>query len=171
MEGLLTSEIKKTLEKIISHCFYANRMLDRICSVLSVKMVMPKTSNILHHNLAHRYPVLADVISDYMDGRDCSTIYEETPIGNQEYETYLDCFNKILEINLDFEKIIKESIELAEKTKDYTTKVYLEKYLLDIIPITQDILLLIDKAEMYGTSSLSTMKFDHDISAFDVFGE
>ena len=171
MEGLLTGEIKESLEKIVSHCFYANRITDRICSILSVSFVMPNTSNIIHHKLAHRYPVLADGISDYMDSRDCTTIYGETPRGDQEYGSYLDCFNKILEVNLDFERLVKEAIETAIKAGDYTTKIYLENYLLNIIPITKDILTLVDKAEMYGNNNSGTMKFDHDISDFNVFEE
>ena len=162
-EGLISKEMKVSLEKIISHCFYNNRILDRMCSILSVTFVMPITSNILHHNLAHLYPLLADDISDYMDSRDCTTIYGETPIGDQEYDTVLDCFNKILEINLRLESLIKESIVLAQSINDYSTKVYLERFLLKILPITKDILLLIDKAEMYGNSDMSLMKLDHDI--------
>ena len=170
-EGLISKEMKVSLEKIISHCFYNNRILDRMCSILSVTFVMPITSNILHHNLAHLYPLLADDISDYMDSRDCTTIYGETPIGDQEYDTVLDCFNKILEINLRLESLIKESIVLAQSINDYSTKVYLERFLLKILPITKDILLLIDKAEMYGNSDISLMKLDHDIVSFDIFGE
>lgn len=169
MEGLLTAEIKESLEKVISHCFYANRIVDRICSVLSVSFVMPTTSNIIHHKLAHLYPVLADVISDYMDSRDCTTIYGETVKGDQDYDNYLDCFNKILEINLELEKLTKDSIELAMKTGDFATKVYLEKFLLDIIPITKDILFLVDKAELYGDNDLGMMRFDHDITDFNIF--
>ena len=170
-EGLISKEMKVSLEKIISHCFYNNRILDRMCSILSVTFVMPITSNILHHNLAHLYPLLADDISDYMDSRDCTTIYGETPIGDQEYDTVLDCFNKILEINLRLESLIKESIVLAQSINDYSTKVYLERFLLKILPITKDILLLLDKAEMYGNSDMSLMKLDHDIVSFDIFGE
>ena len=170
-EGLISKEMKVSLEKIISHCFYNNRILDRMCSILSVTFVMPITSNILHHNLAHWYPLLADDISDYMDSRDCTTIYGETPIGDQEYDTVLDCFNKILEINLRLESLIKESIVLAQSINDYSTKVYLERFLLKILPITKDILLLLDKAEMYGNSDMSLMKLDHDIVSFGIFGE
>lgn len=170
-EGLISKEMKVSLEKIISHCFYNNRILDRMCSILSVTFVMPITSNILHHNLAHLYPLLADDISDYMDSRDCTTIYGETPIGDQEYDTVLDCFNKILEINLRLESLIKESIVLAQSINDYSTKVYLERFLLKILPITKDILLLLDKAEMYGNSDMSLMKLDHDIVSFGIFGE
>ena len=170
-EGLISKKMKESLEKIISHCFYNNRMLDRICSVLSVTFVMPITSNILHHNLAHLYPLLADKISDYMDSRDCTTLYGETPTVDQDYDTVLDCFNKMLEINLQLESLIKDSIVLAQESKDYSTKVYLEEFLLEIIPITKDILLLVDKAEMYGDSDMAMMKFDHDMPSFNVFGE
>ena len=168
-EGLISKDMKMSLEKIISHCFYGNRMLDRICSVLSVTFVMPITSNLIHLNLAHRYPILADAISDYMDGRDCTTIYGETPRGDQDYDTALDCFNKILEINLELESLVKDTISLAQQTNDYTTKVYLEDYLKNLIPITQDILLLVDKAEMYGDSDANMMKFDNDIISFGLF--
>ena len=167
--GLLTKEIKKTLEDIVGYCFYSNRILDRICSILSVSFVMPVTSDLIHHKLAHKYPLLADDISGYMDARDCTTIYGETPRGDQDYESPLDCFNKMLEINLKLERYIKEAIETSHKDSDYTTKVFLENFLLKIIPITKDILLLIDKMEMYGDSDISIMKFDHDIKDFGVF--
>nr|DAJ38998.1 MAG TPA: Ferritin-like protein [Caudoviricetes sp.] len=170
-EGLISAEVKTSLEKIISHCFYCNRLVDRMCSILSVTFVMPKTSNLIHHNLAHYYPVLADKISDYMDSRDCTVIYDETPRGDQDYDTVLDCFNKMLEINLNFESYIKDAIKLAQDTNDYTTKVYLEKYLEKIIPITKDILTLVGKAEMYGDSNNGMMKFDDNITDFGIFGE
>lgn len=168
-EGLISKEMKTSLENIVSHCFYCNRLIDRMCSILSVTFVMPNTSSLIHHNLAHRYPILADGISDYMDARDCTTIYGETPKGDQDYDTALDCFNKMLEINLEYELLVKNSIKLAQETNDYTTKVYLEKYLEQIIPITKDILLLVDKAEMYGDGNNGMMKLDHDISSFGIF--
>ena len=113
MEGLLSKKTKLVLEKIIQHCFYINRMADRMVSVLSVKFVMPNTSNIIHKNYAHWAPVYADLISDYMDSRDCTTIYGETPRGDQEYENPLDCINKALEMNIELEKLLKKSIETS----------------------------------------------------------
>lgn len=170
-EGLLTSELKGLLENIVSHCFYSNRIIDRICSIMSVRFVMSNTSNMIHHKLAHLYPLLADKISDYMDSRDCTTIYGATIAGDQEYEDYIECFRTMLELNLDLESRVKDTIVVAEKSGDYSTKVYLENFLLELIPITKDIMLLTDKAEMYGDSDLNAMKFDHDIYTFNVFGE
>ena len=170
-EGLLTLEIKSLLEDIISHCFYSNRIIDRMCSVISVKFVMPNTSNMIHHKLAHLYPLLADEISDYMDSRDCTTIYGATIAGDQNYDDYIECFRIMLEINLNLESLIKNAIIAAQTNGDYSTKVYLENFLLKIIPITRDVMTLLDKAEMYGDSDLNSMQFDHDLSKFNVFGE
>ncbi len=168
--GLLEKDIKLSLETIVSHCFYSNRMLDRICSLLSVDFVMPITEQILHLGLAHKYPLLADDITNYMANRDCSAIYGETPIGNQVYDSPLDCFKEILEINLKLEKLIKESILLTYEIGDITTMVFLESFLLKIIPITKDILTLVDKSEMYESYSDNWMSFDRDIEKFHLFG-
>lgn len=170
-EGLLTSEIKSLLENIVSHCFYSNRIVDRICSIMSVKFVMPNTSNTIHHKLAHLYPLLADEISDYMDSRNCTTVYGATIAGDQDYDNYIECFRKILELNLNLESLVKDAIVVAQTSGDYSTKVYLENFLLKLIPITRDIMLLSDKAEMYGDGDLNSMRFDHDFSIFNVFGD
>lgn len=165
-EGLLTTEVKAVLEEIVAKCFYNNRMLDRIVSILSVKFVMPVTGDIIHHRLAHLYPNIADLVSDYMAERNCTTIYNETPAGNQDYDSPLDCFNYMLELNLDLENIVKRAIKVSHDEGDYTTTVFLDSFLRRLILITDDMLLLVDKATMYGNSNLSWMKYDNDIEDF-----
>ena len=132
---------------------------------------MPNTADAIHHKLAHLYPLLADKISDYMDSRNCTTIYGETVKGDQTYDDYVECFRKMLEIHLELESLTRESIVLAQSSNDYATKVYLEKFLLDLIPITQSIMTLVDKSEMYEEGRIGSMRFDHDFSSFNVFGE
>lgn len=169
-EGLISADIKKSLEDIVRHCFYINRIADRIVSILSVKFVMPNLAELYHLNYAHWAPSYADKITEYMDARDCTTIYGETPIGNQEYEAPLDCLNKSLEMNLDLEVLLKNAIVVAKDESDYTTMVFLEEALRDVVPITKDILILVDKAEMYGDTSSDWMKLDHDVDKFPIFG-
>ena len=169
MEGLISEKIKSSLENVVSHCFYINRIADRIVSVLSVKFVMPKTAELYHHNYAHWAPAFADKITEYMDSRDCTTIYGETPKGDQVYDSPLECLNKSLEMNLDLEKYLKKSIMIAKEEEDYTTLVFLENALLEVIPITKDLLLIIDKMELYGDTPKDLMKVDHDINDFGVF--
>ena len=169
--GLLSVGTKEKLEEIIKHCFYCNRIADRIMSALSVRFVMPITVSILHPNLAHLYPILADEISDYMDARNCTVIYGETPVGNQNYETPKECFEKMLKLNLELETLTIEAIKYVENEKDYTTKVFLDSFLKELIPITASILLLVDKARLYGDEPSKWMDFDHDIEDFPLFGK
>lgn len=165
-EGLLNAKVKASLEEIIGKCFYNNRMLDRIVSILSVKFVMPITGNLIHHRLAHLYPNIADLVSDYMAERNCTTVYIATPTGNQDYDNPLDCFNYMLELNLDLENIVKKAIKISHDEGDYTTTVFLDSFLRKLILITDDMLLLVDKATMYGNSNSAWMKYDKDIETF-----
>ena len=171
MEGLISEKTKLALEEIINQCFYINRIADRIVSILAVKFVMPNTSKIIHENYAHWAPVYADTITDYMDARDCTTIYGETPRGDQEYENPLECINKTLEMNIELEKILKKAIDISIKELDYTTMAFLQNALYKIIPITKDLLLLVDKMELYGDTPKDWMKLDHDIVSFHLFEE
>lgn len=167
-EGLLRAEVKSSLEDIISKCFYNNRMFDRMVSLISVEFVMPITGSIIHNRLAHLYPRIADFISDYMAERNCTTIYGATPVGDQKYDKPLDCFNYMLELNLELENSVKKAIKISNDLGDYTTKVFLDKFLMGLVSVTNDILLIVDKATMYGDSKMSWMKFDHDIEDFNL---
>lgn len=170
-EGLLTPETKSALENIVGQCFYNNRIADRIASLLNVKFVMPITEHIIHEHYAHLMPSLADEITDYMSARDCTAIYKETPTGDQDYDSPLGCFQKLLEINLELESITKEAIFIVDEQKDYTTKVYLERFLCSLIPITSNLLELVNKAEYYNKLERphDWMTFDKHIKAFNLF--
>lgn len=165
-EGLLSAEVKSVLEDIVGQCFYNNRMFDRMVSLLSVRFVMPVTGELIHNRLAHLYPNIADLVSDYMAERNSTTIYKETPRGDQDYDNPIDCFNYMLELNLELEKIVKKAIMTSQEAGDYTTKVFLDSFLRKLILVTNDILLLVDKATMYGNSHMSWMKYDNDIEDF-----
>ena len=169
--GLLKDEMKEYLENIIGKCFLNNRMFDRMVSILSVKLVMPITGDIIHHKLAHLYPRIADLVSDYMAQRNCTTIYQQTPEGSQDYNNPIECFDYMLELNLSLEKEVKNAIKLADEINDYTTKVFLDDFLRKLISVTDTILLLDDKIGMYENNKNGWMKFDSDIEDFNIKGE
>lgn len=167
-EGLLLANTKAVLEAIVKKCFENNRLVDRIVSLLTVKFVMPNTSNIIHQKIAHYYPILADEITDYMAQRNCTAIYGETMAGNQDYAEPIDCFNRMLEINLALEDVVKNAIIVCSENGDYTTKVFLDGFLRNLIPLTDDLLLLVDKATMYSNVHKDLMAFDYDINRFGI---
>ena len=75
MASLINDKIHNQLNLIVKKLFEGNRLLDRQMTQLEVKFVMNKTSGILHTGLAHKYPLLADKISEYMASRNCQTVY------------------------------------------------------------------------------------------------
>jgi ferritin len=162
MKPLINDKVNNKLNEIVKKLFEGNRILDRCMTEFSVKFAMNNTEGQLHPKLAHLYPKLADVISDYQSARDCLTIYGETPLDDSDYNSPLDIFNKILEYQEDLESLVAESIDTAKEDSDYTTKVVLDKFLLDIVPVMNQILLLVDKAESYK----DWMMFDADIEKF-----
>lgn len=160
---LLSEKMNDGLNKLVQRLFWGNRLLDRMMSVLSIKFVMNKTSGTLHPILAHSFPLMADVISDYQDYRNCMTVYLDTPTNGTDYKDPLELFTTFLDYMTELEKLIHDTIDMAEKEKDRTTKVFLEQFLNLIIPYTGQALLLHDKAEAYGED---WMDFDRDIENF-----
>lgn len=167
-KGLIKENVNETLNQLIGDMFAMNRMLDRMMSVMSIKFVMPKTVNILHPKMAHAYPAEADKISDYQGSRNNLTAYPETPIGNEDYSTPLEIFNRMLMKQLEIEESISEAIVLAYDEGDMITKVFLQDFLLNFNKYTEQILLLIDKATMYGDNSVHWMLFDSNVEDFIV---
>jgi len=132
-------------------------------SELSVKFTMPKFVNLTHPRIAHIYPKLADLVSDYMGDRDVLTNYNLTPTDNTDYASPLDFFQKLLDTQVDFESQIYEVINAAEEDSDLSTKVFLENFLREITPLSAQIILILDKAEAYNND---WMRFDADSDDF-----
>ena len=163
MKSLISEQLTNKLNDLVTTCFALNRLCDRAMSELSVKFTMPKTSNLMHPSLAHVYPKLADIIGDYMDGRDTLTGYGLTPADNTDYASPLDFFQKLLDMQVDFESQIYEAITMSEEDSDLSTKEFLKNFLSTITPITAQIILIVDKAEAYNND---WMRFDTDSEDF-----
>lgn len=172
-DGLLKPEVKQALENIVGQCFMNNRYADRIASILSVSFIMPNASDEIHHRIAHMYLNKdgADAIGDYMDSRNTTTIYPATLVGNQEYGNAIDCMETLLKNQLDLEKVVQDGIEKAKMVGDITTKSFLEKFLVNLIPYTSATMALVDKANQYNISDArNCASFDHDINTFGLEG-
>ncbi len=166
--GLISNDLNNSLNSLVGECFLGNRILDRDMSLLSVKFVMNNTVKYLHTGFSHKYPLLADKISDYQGSRNNLTVYPATPEDASDYDTPLDLFNRFYSYQVKFEDSIKEVIAQSEDEKDITTKEFLEQFLLELSKYTDQVILLCDKAELYGSNY---MDFDRDIKKFFLFGD
>lgn len=168
VKGLISDILNESLNELIGQCFIGNRILDRMMSILNIKFVMNNTVKYLHPGLAHKFPLLADKISDYQGSRNNFTTYPETPRDNSDYENVLVLFTKFYEFIIEFENSVKETIELADSNNDMVTLEFLRKFLLNFNRYTEQAILLVDKAETYKDNY---MDFDRDIDKFFILGE
>ena len=163
MAGLIKDNVNTKLDLVIEKLFCGNRIFDRAMSILNVTFVMNNTVKYIHPKLAHKFPALSDFVSDYQASRNCTSIYGLTPRDESEYTSPLEIFNKFYDYQLELEDVIKEAYITAIDEDDCFTISFLQKFMLDIIPVTEQIKLLVDKASNYNDN---WMAFDHDIKKF-----
>ena len=163
MNALITSVVNNKLNDIVTGFFEGNRICDRAMSVLDVKFVMNKSSSILHEKLAHLFPKMADVVSDYQGSRNCLTVYGLTPLDDMDYATPQDFFDRILSYIIDMESLCYETYDMAMKESDITTASFIMKFMKPLSVVTNQCILLVDKGRAYNGD---WMRFDHDIDDF-----
>jgi len=163
---LINDKVNNSLNNIVHQCFLLNRVLDRQMSQLSVKFTMNKTSNKLHPLLAHAPLKLADFIGDYQDQRNALTVYGEVPLDTTDYLSVLEIFENFLESMREFEDVVQEAVNVCDEEADLTTKVFLQDFLMKIIPFSAQAVLLCDKIEAYGDIPMGRMLFDSNIEDF-----
>jgi len=164
MKQFIQDNLNTKLDEIVTKCFEGNRIADRGMSILSIKFNMNKTEKILHSALAHRFPALADLVSEHQSSRDNLTFYGATPADRSDYGTPLDFFNRMLDYMMDLEALVSEALDTS-KDEDYGTFAFLLRFMKEVTDVTAQCIMLVDKAESYGNDWQS---FDHRIEDFIV---
>jgi ferritin len=159
MRPLISEELNNQFNFLVGKCFEFNRLLDRQMSLLDTKFCMPKTSSILHAKVAHKFPFYGDVLSDFQSARNNLTIYPATPLGAKDYNSPMEIFEDMLRFMQEFESDVYGVCDLAKEDNDYMSKVFLDSFMLSLIPMTKQFLLLVDKCEAYKDMQL----FDSNI--------
>jgi hypothetical protein len=162
MRSLIPENINSKLDEIVTECFALNRLCDRAMSILSIKFVMNKTVNIIHPKIAHKFPALADVVSDYQGSRNNLTIYGLTPLDATDYADPLDFFNRLLDEMYNFEALLSEALDLSDE-EDASTYAFILRFIEQVGKVTEQIILLVDKGTAYKGD---WMLFDHNIEDF-----
>ena len=162
MRQLIPDNINNKLDEIVTKCFALNRVYDRAMSILSIKFVMNNTVKFIHPKIAHKFPALADVVSDYQGSRNNLTFYGVTPEDRSDYTSPLEFFEKILDEMYDFESLLSEALELS-KDEDCVTYAFVLRFVEQVSKVTEQCILLADKASAYKDD---WMTFDHNIEDF-----
>ena len=146
--SLKTSE---SLDLLVGKAFDLNRSFDRAVSIMQNKWCMPNASDIIHHNLAHLFPLLADIISGFKDSWNLTTVYPETHEDKRDYANLLNMMTILWEEVLDYYEMIKMVYKIAEEEGDFNVMAMLIDFMGKLTVVVSQVYTLKDKAEQMPT--------------------
>ena len=163
--GLISEKLNNMLCEIIGECFAINRMLDRGMSLLDTKFAMKNTAALLHPGLAHVFlgSKFADGIGDYIGSRNNLVYYPATPIGDKDYIAPLEFVKDFYTHMINLQTMTYDAIDEAVEEGDYSTKVFLDGFLKNIVEYTDIAKTMIDVFNSYGFSSVNLQLLDANI--------
>ena len=163
----ISIKTSEALDLLVGKAFDLNRSFDRAVSIMQNKWCMPNAANIIHHNLAHLFPLLADLISGFKDSWNLTTVYLETHKDDRDYANLLNMMTVLLEEVLDYYEMIKMVYKIAEEEGDLNAMTMLVDFMNKLTIVVSQVYTLKDKAEQMPTD-LDT--FDNHISQWGING-
>lgn len=165
---LMSENTSNAIDKIVQRFFWMNRIGDNLVTNMSIKWSMVEAANLMHHNIVHRYPLVADTYSEIQDQFNVRTKYLETPANTIEFSSLLEGFQYMLDELMITNDVIVDAIMIAEREQDINVKVLLEKNLADLTKYINQHIILRDKAQLYGDNYID---FDIHFKDFLLFEE
>lgn len=163
----LSNKTSEALDIVVGVMFDLNRTFDRAVSIMQNKWSMPQAADIVHHNLAHTFPLLADDISGFKDAYNLTTVYPETHRDARDYNDLLDMMNTLLDEVGSAYEVIKQTYYIAKEEQDFNANSMLQEFMRKFTIIISQIIQLRDKAEQMPTDYDA---YDFHISAWGIDG-
>lgn len=158
------------LMEIIAQCFVENRKFDRMVSTLGVDFACPNVAKKVHHQIAHYFPQLSDMLGEKcLERYNISVLYGETPAGTEQYISVTQIIEEIEKRSLDFQIMFIGLCNIAKENNDLHVFADLMDLLKGYNNIVEQTILLADKIHQYGENNISS--FDHDVDSFWILGE
>lgn len=168
--SIVTESTIKALYELISQCFYNNRKLDRMVSILNTKFAMNQTADRIHHGIAHWFPALSDLIGERtLERYNIAVIYGDTPSGAEDYDRASDIIAEVERRVIDFQIMFMGACKIALDNNDIHVYADLLDMLEDVNEIVEQVILLNDKMVIYGDERIGA--YDHDVPDFWILKE
>ena len=149
-------------------CFYMNRLYDTAMDTLSIDFVCPQAEKLMHENMAHTFPLLAAELNHKCLGAfNIKTYYGATPAGDWTWNNLLEMMEELMNETFGFQNVFMGALKVAIENNDYLVVVELNELLREVNKIVEQIILIRDKAELYGDNYTA---FDKDIPSFFYLG-
>lgn len=133
--SLIDNSLGQAMNVVSQKLFKANAVLDCISSRLDTVFGMPKASEILHHRLAHKFPLLADIITEYLGKRNYAVYYGLIPQINYRYDKPSEYFWEFINIMGEIRDDVSHAIQLSETVNDYSASDILASFMSEYIDL------------------------------------
>ncbi len=160
---MISERLNNLIDECVGRLFALNRLFDRAMSVLAVKHKAIVSTQLLHSNIAHFFPIFADSFTEYQQSRNMLSRYPATPEGNDMYENPLQFYEVALEEMMKFEDMVSDALDVASMEKDHSTKSFLNSKLREWNPYLETMNNIVDVCRNYGNDTKSQMQFDDEI--------
>lgn len=123
--ALISEATSKSLDQLIGLFFDLNRSFDRAVSIMQNVFSMPQAADIVHHNIAHAWPLISDEVSGFKDQWNVPSYYPETHGDNRTYTNLQDMMETLLKETEDAYKAIVMAYQVAKDNKDLNACAFL----------------------------------------------
>ena len=138
------------LDEMSRRLFWMNKKIDRMKSIISVKFVMPILGNLIHLELAHKYPLLADEISDIQEMFNFDANYLGVEGATEDYYNMIEVCDTLVRWTCETNDQLNELIKVSAEEGDMNVYWMLGKFSTEYSKYIENALLLQDKANQYG---------------------
>lgn len=164
---LISNETSEALDVLVGKMFDLNRSFDRAVSWMQNVFSMPQAADIIHHKLAHLFPLLADELTEIKDRYNITSVYPETHRDAREYSDLRVMFETLLKECSDGYEMIVKVEDIAVSNKDRNVMADLIDFMEDYNELMGQVITLRDKAVQMPTSYDT---FDKHITAWGIEG-
>ena len=159
----------QAVTELIKKCFEENRAFDRMVSVLGVDFACSNSAELIHKNIAHAFPALADDFgARCLERYNISVKYGATPAAEENYNSVEEIIARMKARSIEFQIAIMGACKISCDNNDIHVYSDLIEILRGYNNIVEQLILLHDKIKAYGSNA---MAFDHDISTFWILGD
>ena len=156
------------VNELVTQCFTENRMLDGIVDSLTVKFGYSKTAELVHENMAHALPLIADTLGEKcLQCYGISVKYGPTPAAIDDYTSVQQICETISNRMIDFQSMLIGACKVAQDNGDLHVYVELLDVLEDFNPFVEQGLILVDLIKKYGNNP----SFDKNIEKYWILGK
>ena len=109
----------------------------------------PNINEIYHHGFAHKFPQLADIISDLMIQLNARPVRRQINGYINEYKELVDIFDDNNKMAEEYRQAIRKTIDIADMNEEYEIRIAMEDFLLKFLPYVNQSDIWLNKAIEY----------------------